>query len=164
MFNHLLVNIRTFSQKKELEILMRFTNVNSLPGFTNEIILKMARKGKARVRNDSNSETQNNQTPNQVDDENVEINLDCSLPSSTRASNEICSSSAPPNKRHRKVNVRGKAKGVKSGEGIEVEIYDNSTKVIRIKLIDHNLKSFILLAEFRWPSIGVTWLKRQGQS
>ncbi|XP_039116448.1 uncharacterized protein LOC120251861 [Dioscorea cayenensis subsp. rotundata] len=73
--------------------------------------------GKDYIENDKKRKTTN--------DENVEINLDYSLPSSTRASNEICSSSAPPNKRHRKVNVRGKAKGVKSGEGIEVEIYDN---------------------------------------
>ncbi|KAH7662021.1 hypothetical protein IHE45_15G103000 [Dioscorea alata] len=79
----------------------------------------MTRKGKTRARKDANSETQNNETPNQINDENVEINLGCSLPSSTRASNEICSSSAPPNKRPRKVNVRGNAKGVKSREGID---------------------------------------------
>ena len=47
----------------------------------------MARKGKARVRNDVNQETQNNQMQNQVDDEDVETKLDYSLrselPSST---------------------------------------------------------------------------------
>ncbi|KAM0954081.1 hypothetical protein DsansV1_C01g0006841 [Dioscorea sansibarensis] len=106
----------------------------------------MARKGKAQVRNDTNLETQNNQMASQVDNEDVEINLDHSLPSkllsSTRSTNEMCSFLAPPSKRHKK------AKGVKSGEEIEVGIYDDSTKVIKIKLIDHNLKSFILMQSF----------------
>ncbi|XP_039143956.1 uncharacterized protein LOC120281093 [Dioscorea cayenensis subsp. rotundata] len=78
------------------------------------IILKMARKRKKhelemiQIRNTKIIKRQN-----QVDDENVEINLDLFIAIiSLELQNEI-------------FNVRGKAKGVKSGEGIEVEIYNN---------------------------------------
>ncbi|KAM0937562.1 hypothetical protein DsansV1_C24g0180461 [Dioscorea sansibarensis] len=83
----------------------------------------------------------------QVDGEDGETNLDHSLPSelssSIRSANELCSSLAPPCKRHKedgfvdKLNVRGKANGVKSGERIEVEIYDGRIKWIILDQLQH---------------------------
>jgi len=62
----------------------------------------MAKKGKARVRNEATSTLQDNQISNQIEEENVETNPNHSeAPSSNPSTNEVCSS-APPTKRHKK--------------------------------------------------------------
>ncbi|XP_039119896.1 GATA zinc finger domain-containing protein 13-like [Dioscorea cayenensis subsp. rotundata] len=82
----------------------------------------MAKKGKARVRNEATSTLQDDQISNQIEEENVETNPNHSeAPSSNPSTNEVYHPIGEQ-------NVRGKAKGVKSGEGIEVEIYDGRLK------------------------------------
>lgn len=64
----------------------------------------MVKKGKARIRNDTTSKSQDNQIAKQIEDENIENNPNyLEAPSSTPSTNEVCSS-VPPTKIHRKGN------------------------------------------------------------